>query len=62
MGTHRKTHVMVEEKTCVVSPMNDEHLLAGFSSLHRYGTVCSGELLSSQMQNCCKKERNKESI
>lgn len=28
-------------------------LLAGLSSLQRYGTVCSGELLSSQMPNCC---------
>ena len=26
--------------------------LAGLSSLQRYGTVCSGELLSSQMPNC----------
>lgn len=29
------------------------NLLAGFSSVQRYGTVCSGELLSSQIQNCC---------
>ena len=28
------------------------NLLAGFSSVQRYGTVCSGELLSSQIQNC----------
>lgn len=28
-------------------------LLEGASSLQRYGTVCSGELLSNQMPNCC---------
>lgn len=36
-----------------------EGLLAGFSSLQRYGTVCSGELLSSQMPNCCGDNRGR---
>lgn len=32
------------------------NLLAVLSSVQRWGTVCSGELLSSQMQNCCKSD------
>lgn len=35
------------------------NLLAGFSSVQRYGTVCSGELLSNQIQNCCIKRKCK---
>lgn len=28
--------------------------LDAFSSVHRYGTDSSGELLSNHMKNCCK--------
>lgn len=37
-------------------------LLAGFSSLQRYGTVCSGELLSSQMPNCYGDNRGRVTV
>lgn len=46
----------------LIGTMVHLHLLAGFSSVQRYGTVCSGELLSSQIQNCCIEKINAKNL